>query len=434
WHDGEPFTSEDVEFTFKKIIDPEVPTPYSGDFKKVKTFEVLDKHTIKITYEEAFVPALSSWSMKIMPKHLLFGKDLLTCDFSRDPVGTGPYVFKKWKESSRIDLFANKQYFEHRPYVDRYIFRVIPDNGAMFVEMLVGNIDQGSLSPLQYTKLTDTSSFEKKFNKYSLPSFGYTYMGYNLNNPLFKDKQIRIALNYAVDKNEIIKGVLLGKGEVCTGPFIKNTLAYNDNVIPMEYDPEKAKEMLLKAGWEDIDNNGWVEKNGKIFEFTILTNQGNFERSKTAQIIQRRLKTIGVKVNIRNVEWAVLINEFINKKRFDAVLLGWNLSPEPDCWDIWHSTKTKPGEFNFISYENLKVDELLVEGRKTFDMKKREQIYNDIHELIYNDQPYMFLYVPDTLIALSKRFENVSVSPAGLEHNFIDWYVSTEKQKYTMVQ
>lgn len=431
WHDGKHFTAEDVKFTYEKLMDPNIPTPYSGDFQKIKSLEIIGSHTVKVTYKEPFSPGLASWGMPIMPKHLLENEDFLTTSFSRHPVGTGPYRFVKWETGNRIDLVSNHEYFEHRPYIDRYIYRIIPDPATMFLELQTENIDSMGLAPLQYKRLTDTRQFKKYYQKFRYPSFGYTYMAYNLNNELFRSKQVRQAITYAVNKKEIIDGVLLGLGRECTGPFIPDSWAYNEKVKPLGFDTEKAKTLLKDAGWVDSDGDGWIEKGGRKFQFTILTNQGNDLRLNTAQIIQRRLVDIGIKVDIRVLEWSVFINEFVDKKRFEAIILGWSLSRDPDCYDIWHSSKTKPGEFNFISYANPDVDNLLDEGRKTFDSEKRKEIYHRIHEILYDEQPYLFLYVPDALPAVHRRFRGIEPAPIGIGYNFIDWYVAKTEQRYT---
>lgn len=431
WHDGHPFTAEDVKFTYEKLIDPEVPTPYSGDFKKIKSLEILDPHTIKMVYKELFSPGLASWTMSVMPKHTLENENLLTTEFSRNPIGTGPYKFMRWKTGERINLVSNHNYFEHRPYIDRYIYKIIPDPETTFLELQTQTVDAMGLTPLQYDRMTDTKRFIRNFQKFKHPAFGYTYMGYNLKSDLFKDKRVRQAINYAVDKKEIIDGVLLSLGKVCTGPFPPDTWAYNENVTPRPLDISSAEGLLREAGWADSDGDGWIDKDGKDFEFTILTNQGNTSRIKTAEIIQRRLKDVGIKVHIRVLEWAVFINEFVDKGRFEAILLGWGLSRDPDCYDIWHSSKTKPGEFNFAGYVNIEVDRLLEEGRRTFDKEKRTEIYHKIHEIIYDDQPYLFLYVPDSLIAVHRRFKGIKPSLIGISYNFIDWYVPREEQRYS---
>ena len=430
WHDGKPFTAYDVEFTYKSLIDPNVPTPYSGDFKMVETLKVVDNHTLKVIYKEPFAPGISSWIMPIMPKHILEGENLLTTEFSRDPIGTGPYIFKSWKSGERIDLVSNHDYFEHRPSIDRYIYRVIPDTATMFLELQTLGIDSMGLTPLQFTRQTDTPFFRDRFKKFEYPSFGYTYMAYNLKDPKFSDKRVRHALNYAINKEEIIDGVLLGKGRICTGQFVPESWAFNEEVTAFPYDPKKAKKILKEVGWEDHDGDGIIDKDGMPFKFTILTNQGNDARRMSAEIIQKRLKDIGIKVNIRILEWSVFIDEFVNKKRFEAIIMGWGLGREPDCYDIFHSSKIREGEFNFISYSNPEIDKLLLEGRRTFNKEERTLIYQKIHKILYDDQPYMFLYIPDSLVSVSKRFEGIKPSPIGIGYNFIDWWVPKSKQRY----
>ena len=430
WHDGEPFTAWDVKFTYEKLIDPRVKTPYSGDFQKVKSLEVIDDYTIKMTYKEPFSPGLSSWGMWVMPHHLLKDENLNNTAFARYPIGTGPYKFKLWKTAERIELVANPDYFEGRPYINRYIYRIIPDSATMFLELHGFGVDYIGLTPLQYRRQTDTLFFSENYQKFRYPSFGYTYMGYNLKDVRFKDIRVRKAIEYAIDKDEIIKGVLLGLGRVCTGPFPPESWAYNRYVKARAYNPKKAKELLKQAGWIDSDGDGWLEKQGEVFEFTLMTNQGNEQRKMVAEIIQRRLAQVGIKVKLKIVEWSSFISEFIDKRRFEAIILGWGLSRDPDLYDIWHSSKTREGEFNFIGYENLEVDRLLEEGRRIFDQEERRKIYHQIHKVLYGDVAYCFLYVPDALPIINERFEGIKVAPLGIGYNFIKWYVPEHKQRY----
>lgn len=431
WHDGKEFSAKDVEFTFNKLIDPNVRTPYSGDFQMIKSLEIIDDYTVKVTYKEPFSPGLSSWGMWIMPQHLLKGEDLNNTSFSRQPVGTGPYRFKRWKTGQLIELEANPDYFEGRPFINRYIYRIIPDQATIFLELQTQGVDYLGLTPIQYARQTDTPFFKTHYRKYKYPAFGYTYLAFNLKDERFKDARVRRAINHAIDKKEVIDGVLLGLGRICTGPFVPESWAYNDKVKPIEYNPEMAKKLLKDAGWEDSDGDGWLDKDGKKFEFTIITNQGNEQRNMTAQIIQRRLDDIGIKVKIKIVEWSAFLSEFIDKRRFEAIILGWGLSRDPDIFDIWHSSKTKEGEFNFIGYKNEEIDRLLVQGRRTFDQEKRREIYHKVHRILYDEDPYIFLYVPDALPIVHARFEGIVPAPAGIGYNFIKWYVPKAKQRYT---
>jgi len=211
---------------------------------------------------------------------------------------------------------------------------------------------------------------------------------------------------------------------------VPESWAYNKEVRPVRFDPGMAEALLKQAGWKDANKDGWIEKDGQVFEFTILINQGNDQRKRAAEIIQKRLAEVGIRVKIRVVEWSAFLNEFIDKKKFEAVILGWSLSREPDIYDIWHSSKIKEGEFNFISYKNSEVDALLEQGRRIFDQAARKEIYNKVHKIIYEEQACCFLYVADALPIINARFRGIEVAPAGIGHNFIKWYVPKKEQIY----
>ena len=434
WHDGKPFTSADVLYTYQATIDPKTPTAYAGDFLKVKKVEAPDDYTFRATYDKPFAPALISWSSAILPRHLLAGKDITQSSLSRHPIGTGPYKFKEWVAGQKIVLVSNPDYFEGQPYIDGRITRIIPDTATMFLELRAQNIGMMGLTPLQYTRQTENNLFQDNFNKYRYLSFAYTYMGYNLKNPLFADKRVRQAISYAINKDEIISGVLLNLGKPANGPYKPGTWAYNDQVKIYNYNPQKARELLSAAGWTTMNQDGILEKNGKPFTFEIVVNQGNETRQKCAEIIQRQLKEVGISVKIRVLEWSAFVTDFINKRRFDAVILGWTIPLDPDAYDVWHSSKTKPEELNFISYKNPEVDEMLEKGRSTFDQKERKKYYDRFQEILAEDQPYTFLYVPEALVIINKRFRGIEPAPIGLEHNFIQWYVPKDEQKYTLTR
>jgi peptide/nickel transport system substrate-binding protein len=430
WHDGAPFTSADVLFTYKTIKDPKVATPYSDSLGPIKTVEAPDDYTVKVTYKEPFAPALEAWGMGIIPKHCLDGKDINTDDFNRHPIGTGMYKFEQWVTGQKIVLTANDEYFEGRPHIDKYIARIIPDMATQFMELRARGLDYMGLEPLQYTRQTDTDDFKKYFNKLRYPAFAYDYLGFNLNDEKFKDKRVRQAISYAINQKSIIDGVLLGLGTPCTGPFPPESWAYNHDVKGYPYDPEKAKALLAEAGWKDKDGDGYLVKDGKRFTFTILINQANDQRKKTGEIMQQDLRKVGIEVKLTTLEWQAMLHEFIDKRKFEAVLMGWALGRDPDNYDIWYSKKTKEGEFNFLSYNNTEVDRLLIEGRQTFDMGKRKAIYYQIHQILSDDAACVFLYVPDALPILHKRFHGVQKAPLGIWYNLKDWSVPKDKAEW----
>ena len=429
WHDGVEFTADDCLFTYQKFIDPKVATPYSSSYMDVKKAEVVSRYVFRVTYRKPFSPALESWTAGMIPKHLLEGKDINTDGFNRHPVGTGPYKFREWISGQKIVLDANDDYFEGRPNIDQFIYRIIPDSSTAFQELLSGGVDMMGLNPLQFLRKSETPRIRENYVKFRYPANAYTYLGYNLLSPLFDSIRVRQALSYAIDRQGIIDGILLGLGRPCTGPFSYVSWAYNPKAKSYAYDPERARRMLAQAGWKDRNGDGVLEKNGKPFRFTIMTNQGNTERIRTAEIIQQNLKAVGIVVDIRVMEWQAFLEQ-IDKRSFDAIILGWSMGRDPDLYDIWHSSKTKKGEYNFISYKNPVVDRLLVEGRRTFDMRKRKKIYYRIHAILAEEQPYAFLYVPDATPIVHKRFKGIKVEPLGIMYNFIHWYVPKDPKEW----
>lgn len=427
WHDGEPFTAEDVKYTYEKLIDPLIKTPYGSDYTLVKNLKVMDPYTLKVIYKEPFAPALESWGIGILPKHIFENGDFNSHPRNRRPVGTGPFKFKEWVTDEKIVLDANAAYFEGKPHLSRYIYRIIPDQSVQFLEMRKASIDELGLTPDQWRAYPE---FFANYNKFRYPSFAYTYLGFNLRLPLFADIRFREAVAFAINKSELIDGVLLGMGKAASGPYPPQSWAYNPAVKDREFNPQKSKELLGELGYKDTDGDGYLDTAGKPLQFTIMTNQGNKMRSLTAEIIQSQLKAVGIKVNVRVIEWSAFIHQFIDKGSFEAVLLGWSLSRDPDQYSIWHSGQVNEGQYNFVSYKNPEADKLLETGRRSFDRSERERIYRKLHSVLARDLPYIFLYYPEALPAVHKRFRGPEVAPAGLGWNFFKWWVPKGQQKY----
>lgn len=433
WDDGTELTTDDVIFTYELMVDPETPTAYAEDYKQIQEIKALDDYTFEVRYEKPFARSLITWMHAILPRHALEGENLLETPLSRMPLSAGPYRLKDWVAGQRLVLEARDDYFEGRPYLDQVVYRIIPDLATMFLELKAGNLDIMNLTPQQYLYQTKGPTWDD-FRKFKFLSFGYTYLGYNLRKPMFQDVRVRQALAYAIDKEEIVKGVLLGLGVATIGPYKPGTWVYNEDIEPYGYHPEKATALLAEAGWTDSDGDGVLDKDGQPFAFTILTNQGNDLRIKTATIIQNRLGKLGIQVEIRTVEWAAFLKEFINKGRFDAMILAWNILQDPDIYDVWHSSKAALGGLNHVGYIEPEVDRLLEAGRSTMDRDKRKEIYDKLQVLLHRDQPYCFLFVPYSLPIVHGRFHGIEAAPSGIMHNFNRWWVPTSMQRYSETQ
>ena len=429
WADNQPLTSDDVLFTWQKVTDENTRTPYGSDYALVIKAETPDANTFRVTYSAPYAPALSTWAgLHILPKHLLKDQDINTTTFKRNPVGSNYYKLDSWKNGQYLKLSRNALASQGQARIDKLITRIIPDKATQFLELSADNIDMMGLNPIQYSRvLPARPQLNKNVGLYKELGSGYTYMGFNLKRKPFDDVRVRLAINYAIDKQEIIDGVLLGLGEPVASPYKPGTRWSNPTLKPYPYDPVKAKELLKEAGFADTNGDGVLEKDGKPFSFEILTNQ-NKEREMSAVLIQRRLKEVGIEVNIRALEWASFLGRFIEPREFDAVILAWSLSLDPDQYSIWHSSQQAAKQFNFVGYNNAKVDKLLEEGRLELDPDKRQKVYHEFAKILLEDSPIVYLSAGYGLTAVHKRVQGIDnpAPPAGIGHNTQEWYIPNQ--------
>ena len=425
WSDNKPITSKDVMFTWKLITNPKTRTPYASDYLLVKKASTPDDFTFKVTYEDNYAPALDTWaSLNILPQHILKDEDINNTYFSREPLGSNYYKLSDWISGQQITLESNNNSILGEAKISRLTSRIIPDTSSQFLELTANNIDLMNINPIQYKRVFPSKpKLQKKINLFKELGNGYTYLGFNLKRAPFNDIRVRQAINYAIDKNEIIKGVLLGLGEPISSPYKPGTRWNNPDISPYPFSTQKALKLLKNAGYL-LNKQGQLAKDGKILKFEIVTNQ-NKQREMTAVLIQRRLKEIGIDVKIRVIEWASFVNRFIKTGDFDAVVLGWSLSLDPDQFNIWHSSQQKPGQFNFLGYENKQVDRLLEQGRRELNLNKREKIYHNFSKLLLEDSPIVYLFAGYGLTAVNKRIKGIQNPPpaAGIYHNSHDWYI-----------
>ncbi|MDX8384214.1 MAG: peptide-binding protein [Ghiorsea sp.] len=432
WSDNKPFTAQDCLFTLNLIQDDNTQSPHKSDYNLVQSAQVIDARTFKVNYAETFAPALASWaSLSILPQHVFKDENIMDTKLSRQPQASiGPYFLTSWQSQQSITLTANPNYFDGDVWIDTRITRIIPDSATQFLELSAGKIDEMNLTPTQYTRLFDSSAkLKNNYQRYRYLGSGYTYMGFNLQRAPFDDIHVRQAITFAIDRQELVDGVLLGLGETIAAPYKPGTKWVNQKLKPRPFDPKQALTLLAKSGWAIDNSDGKLKKHGKPLSFTILTNNGNKQRADTATIIQQRLKSIGITIHVRLVEWSAFIENFINKRDFDAVILGWSLSPEPDQYSIWHSSQTGARQFNFLSYKNATVDTALEQARRIFDEDKRKALYDTMQAEIQHDAPLVFLYAGYALPAINKRIQGIDPAPAGIGHNSEKWFIPQPLQR-----
>jgi ABC-type transport system substrate-binding protein len=424
FHDGHIFDAHDVKFTYDAIMNSKNLSPRIADYEPVKEVQVVDPLTVRIIYKRLYSPAIGTWGMGILPEHLLnaealkkeaqrLGKDPETFSmrqsaFNRHPFGCGPFVFREWKSDQFIVLDRFDGYWEGPPNYKKYVFRVIPDPLTQEMEFYAGTIDSYGVPPHQVKRLKE----DPRFQSFSGPSFGYTYIGYNMRRQPFNDRRVRQALSMAIDLNQIIKFVLYNQGEPITGPFVKQTDYYNHTVKPIAYDPQGALKLLAESGWKQ-NAEGWLERNGQRLQFTLITNSGNDIRKAILTIAQDAWKQIGIDVRTDLLEWSVFIQERVNKLDFDALVLGWSMGIDPDLYQIWHSSQTGPHQLNFVGFKNEEADDLIVKIRQEYDHDRQVEDCHRLHEIIANEQPYTFLYVGRWTAILDKRIVIREIDDSG---------------------
>jgi len=436
WHDGAPFSSRDVRFTYEAIMDDRVASPRKPDYELILSVATPDPQTVRVVYRRPFSPALESWMMSVLPAHLLadLPPDQWPLRFNRAPVGTGPFKFAEWKTNQFVRVVRNDDYFLGRPHLDGIIFRTLPDPLTLRLAFETRQVDFWNADPWAVGSFRE----DDRFTLFTSPSNSYNYVGWNLRRPMFQDLRVRRALAHAVNIGDMIRYILYGYGEQSTGLFTPEMWFFNPHVQPLDYDPEKSRRLLDEAGWVP-GPDGVRVKDGERFSFTLLTNNGNVVRSDIATLVQENLRAIGIEVKVELYEWAVLLKRFVNQGEFDAIVLGWALGQGFDQFQIWHSTQTEPERLNVVGYQSAAADRLLESIREEFDRDEIIRMCGELQQLIYHDQPYLFLFVPEgTSVMWKDAFrvkrpgpdgtwtdEPVTMTKAGWSH-YLQWFYRPE--------
>lgn len=433
WADGQPFTARDIRHSFDRIRDPAVDAAHLRNYyQDIERLEVLDDHTVRFHYRIPYFLALQfCGGIPIVPAHLFKpGEDFNKHPIARNPVGTGPYRLLHWRTGEEIVLMRNETYWGVKPHLERLVFKIIPDPTVALHVLKQGGLDASTLLPIQWVKQTQSERFQEMFRKLKYYTPRYNYVGWNMKRPLFADRRVRVAMTMLIDRETILRRVLFGLGTVVSGTFYVNSPEYNRNIKPWPYDPAAALALLEQAGWKRRDGNGPLEKDGTPFQFEFILSAGSKIGEQIATMFQENLKQVGIRMEIRKLEWAVFIQK-IDSRNFDACTLGWSLGWESDPYQIWHSSMAEKGS-NFVGFRNEEADRIIEAARQEFDPEKRYRLYHRFGEILHEEQPYTFLFTTETLAAVARRFENVTVYPMGLERR--EWWVPKALQKYPIVR
>jgi peptide/nickel transport system substrate-binding protein len=416
WQDGKEFTARDVLFTCRMLTSPEVPSPFSSQFALVKGIESPSLHTVRVTYREPFGSALMSWTVGILPEHRLSKETAIDPRFDRAPVGTGPYRLVEWQSSQKLVFEAFQQPQEPRIPTRRLIIRIIPDPATRLMELRKGTIDIAEITTPQLAAVDGNGTLRERFSLFRAPSMRYQFLGFNLLDSRFRDRRVRLAIAQAVDRKGIITNILKGYGSHATGPYPPGVWYADESVRPPSFDREGALRLLREAGWTRGED-GRLYRGGKPFTLAISTSYESEENLRVAQVIQDNLKGLGIDVKINQYDWQTFRHRVISHHDFEAVLLSRAYLWDPDLFDLWHSSKTGEGDWNYLSYRNPALDRFLERARRTVNEGERVLIYRRVHRMIAADIPCVFLYSADGLYLANRRVLGIAASPLGIYQN-----------------
>ncbi|UCD85108.1 MAG: hypothetical protein JSU92_02655 [Deltaproteobacteria bacterium] len=426
FHDGAELTAEDVKFSLDKFREYQEKNVYASSFRLIDRVTIINQYTITIYLLKASSSFLSGLNVGIIPKHLLEKGDFETSKFNYNPVGTGPFKMKSFSEKEII-LEANKEYFRGRPYIDSIVVKILENQKIAWAKLMSEEVDfVYLLDPRKY----DITKKVPSIRLYTYLTPYYYFIGFNQEKELLKDKRICQALNYAVDKEEIINKVLKGQGRACSGTICPSSWAYNPDIKPYPYDPEKALRLLKETGWEDTNGDYILDKNGEKFIFSLYLNEGDDMLMQCALLIQQFMLDIGIKITVEVIPLLNLIKH-LNQKDFTSVVIYIFSGIDPDInYIFWESSQKQEGK-NVFSYRNRKVDRLLEQGCEARNQERRKEIYYEFQKEMFEDPPGIFLFWRDCLWAIDKRFKGIEIDPGGLSmKNITEWWVLEEEQKY----
>lgn len=422
WHDGVPFTAEDVKFSLDTFIND-----FRGSrfFSAVDSTEVVDPYTFQVNMSNPF-PAFASYMINrfmVAPKHLLEGTDIENnLEFNKTmPIGTGAYKMVEYTPGEQIICEANPDYFLGAPKIDRVIFKIMPDENTQIAQLKTGELD---LVQLEAFNLPSVENDENISIFSSINSKWYA-LHLNHNFPLFQDKRVRQGMAHAIDRDLLVESVLRGRGEPAGSPIIPQLeWAHAADVKPYTYDKEKALALFAEAGWTDTNGDGLLDKDGQTFKFTLQVIKGNPTVEQTCTILQQEFKDIGLDVDMKAYEFASWVTEVRDARTGDNMSQAWVcwMTPEaePDGnFGYFHSSAADGGS-NFTSYKNAEVDQALEDGRYGLDQEVRKEAYHRFQEIIHDDVARDFLFYPETLVAANSKLKGLQLS--SLYMYMEQWY------------
>lgn len=433
WHDGQPFTADDVKFAYELYMNPDSGSIRAASLSQnIASIAVKDPQTVVFTLKDVVASFMTiDAAYGLVPKHLLDSiapKDFKMSEFSlRKPVGTGPFKFKQQILGDRVEFTGNPDYHRGATALDSYIYKVVKDNAVTVQQLKTGELDFASVA----LEFADDAKKQANLNVVDYDTFTMLIQGYNVDPAkgpaIFQDVAVRQALCYAIDRETIAKKIYNGYATVAVGTEAPVTWAYQPDKITTkyEYDPKKSVQLLDGAGWK-AGTDGIRAKDGKRLSFTLYTVSGSTSTASHMQVVQEAWKGIGVEMKLQFEEGALVVTRASKSFDYDMFFFGFTTTPEPDQTRYWASNQHGPGA-NYYGYNNPKVDDLLMQGIRTLDIEKRKAIYVQAQNLIVADVPGFVSHFVKGIGGVNKRVKNLVPNAVNTNFNGYQWYVTDGK-------
>ena len=426
WSDGAPVTAEDVRWTWQAQIDPVLAWEYAQVKESIVDMEIVDSHTIKVLFKQATASLLTDLNEGvILPRHAWSRLPLAEWNeqagwFQENLVVNGPFTLESWSPQSEIVLQRNESFYKPgQPYLDRVVFRIVPEKSNRILQLLAGDLDLvEQIPPADAARI----SADENLDLLEFWHRQYDFIAWNLGNPLFADADVRRALTMAIDRQSIIGALLFGNARVATSPIISTVWAHDPGLEPWPYDPAEARALLAGRGWGDADGDGVLDRNGRPFRFELSTNTDSRIRVDAAVMIQEQLRRVGIDAQVRRMEFNTLVDKNLEHD-FDATLGAWGIDTSLDLTYAFHTDSIDNG-YNFGGYSNPEVDRLIDDFRRQTDPEIMGTILRRIEAILHQDQPYTFLWEPKRLTGVNRRLANVQVNPLSSFFHLEEWWLA----------
>ncbi len=433
WHDGPRTTAYDVAFTYERARNPETAFPNASYFEGWGAAEVIDSFTIRFRIEPREDPLAGLPSFVIMPRHLLDTippARLRTAEFNRNPVGNGPFRFVSHRPNDRWVFEANPDFPESlggRPYLDRVVWRVIPDAQAQATEARTGTVDL--VMGVRADQLAELDA-RPELRAVVRPTRKYQFIGWNTRRPHLSDPKVRRALSLAIDREAMLQGLRSGYGRLAVGPIEPSHWAFADDLEPLPHDPDAARALLAEAGFADRDGDGILEDgSGADLSISLHTPNTDYNRN-VAEKVQADLARVGVRLDIRLLDFATVVGDVFSERRaFDGVILAWEAGLRAgELRDLFHSGRMG-GSFQISSYSNPEIDSIIDRASRLTDRSAAAPMWRRLQEILRDEQPWTFLYYTPDLYVVNERVRGVTMSVNGTFETLARWWKVPEADR-----